>query len=79
MRPVFAIDHSKIEVLAVRADEFQDIACVVSEVTEASRFQKDLGQAFFKVGIVCQESYDRCFHARRIHERRDARSAVIAI
>jgi hypothetical protein len=38
-----------------------------------------LSQAFFKIRIVRQESYDWCFHACRIHEYRDARSAVIAI
>lgn len=52
VRPVLAIDHSEIETLAARAEEFQDIACVVSDVTEASRFQKNLSQAFFKMWIV---------------------------
>ena len=52
VRAVLAIDHSEIEVPAVRGDEFQDFARAISGVTEASHFRKDLGQAFFKVGIV---------------------------
>ena len=79
MRPVLAINHSEIQILAGCADQIQDIASAMSEVTEASRFQKDLSHAFFKAVIVRQESYDRCLHAPKIHEHLDACSAVIAI
>ena len=79
MRPVLAIDHSEIEILAACADQIQCIARALSEVTEASAFQKDLSHAFFKAGIVRQESYDRCVHAPSVHEHANGRSAAIAI
>ena len=79
MRPVFAINHSQIQILANCADQIQDIVRAVRAVAEASRFQKDLSHAFFNALVVRQESYDGCLHAPRIHEDRDARSAVIAI
>lgn len=79
MRPVLAINHSEIQILAGCADQIQDIARAVGKMTQASYFQKDLSHAFFKALIVREESDHGCLHAHKIHAYRDARSPVIAI
>lgn len=79
MRTVLAINHGEIKILAGCADQIHYIVRAVREVTEASRFQKDLSDAFFKAVIIRGENYDRFLHAPKIHEHLYARSAVIAI
>lgn len=79
MRRVLAINHREIQILAGCADQIQDLTGGVREVTKASCFQKDLSHALFNALVVRQESYDGCLHAPKIHEDRDARSAVIVI
>ena len=79
VRTVLAINQSQIEVLTDSGNEIQEIARAVSEVTETSRFVKDLTYGFFKAWIAREKSYDRCFHTPSVREDRDACSAVIAI
>ena len=79
MGPMLAINHSEIQILARCADQIQGLTRTVRQVTQASGFQKDLSHAFFNALVVRQQSNDGCLHTPRVHEHRDARSAVIAI